>query len=59
MIKKIQVLSDGSESCVNQNTWYGIGVYKNQIIVFMRKRDPVYQSETGPIYFAVRRGWDK
>ena len=44
------------ESLVMQDTWYPIGVRDGIVMMFPF---PYYHCDDGPLFFAVRIGWDK
>lgn len=44
------------ESLVMQDTWYPIGVRDGIVRMFPF---PYYHCDDGPLFFAVRIGWDK
>ena len=44
---------------VNSNTWYAYGSIGGNVYRFDRPGDPVYHNDNGPLYFAVRIGWDE
>lgn len=47
------------ESMVNATTWLGVGVVNGTAYIFNRLQDPIYNNANGPLYFAVRNGWDE
>ena len=48
-----------STDIVNSHTWHAYGSIGNKVYKFNRPYDPTYHNDNGPLYFAVRIGWDK
>ena len=44
---------------VNSPVWYPVGVVDGEPCVLLLPIDEAYYRENGPIYFAVRIGWDE
>jgi hypothetical protein len=47
------------ETLVHANVWYAVGILNGEYTVLNWPGCPVYYNEEGPLYFAVRIGWDK
>lgn len=47
------------ESMVEATQWRAVDQVNGNTFIFDCPTDPVYYNENGPLYFAVRIGWDE